>query len=100
MDKHLDLKPFQETLRAGMCGPASLKIILDYYGISKTEKELADLTGLNTELVSKERGPVHNSIVAYGQSDGFCQPFCQRTLLEVYNQGLLLVNHLSSGLPS
>ncbi len=28
-----------------MCGPASLKIVLDYYGVNKTEKELAQLTG-------------------------------------------------------
>ena len=37
----LKVRPFQET--RGMCGPASLKIVLDYYGIAKTEKELAKL---------------------------------------------------------
>jgi ABC-type bacteriocin/lantibiotic exporter with double-glycine peptidase domain len=42
----LNVKPFQETLHADMCGPASLKIILEYYGISKSEKELADLCNL------------------------------------------------------
>lgn len=42
----LNIKPFQETLRADMCGPASLKIVLDYYGINKSEQELARLTGL------------------------------------------------------
>lgn len=42
----LKLEPFQETLHASMCGPASLKIVLDYYGVHKTEKELAELTGL------------------------------------------------------
>lgn len=46
MKYKLDVKPFQETLHADMCGPASLKIVLDYYGVNKTEKELADLTGL------------------------------------------------------
>ena len=44
MKKHLKVKPFQETLGAGMCGPASLKIVLDYYGINKSEKELARAT--------------------------------------------------------
>lgn len=39
----LKINPFQETLHAGMCGPASLKIVLDYYGVEKSEKELADL---------------------------------------------------------
>lgn len=42
----LDIKSFQETLNAHMCGPASLKIVADYYGIAKTEKEIAELTGL------------------------------------------------------
>ena len=37
----LKVQPFQETLNAGMCGPASIKIVLDYYGLKKSEKELA-----------------------------------------------------------
>ena len=36
----LDVKPFQETLNADMCGPASLKIVLEYYGINKSENVL------------------------------------------------------------
>ena len=50
MQKILDMKPFQETLNAGMCGPASLKIVLDYYGVEKSEKELALLCGANKDL--------------------------------------------------
>ena len=46
----LDVKPFQETLNAGMCGPASLKMVLAYYGIEKTEKELAKFCGTEAEL--------------------------------------------------
>lgn len=46
MNLKLNVQPFQETLHADMCGPASLKIVLDYYGVDKTEKELADLAGL------------------------------------------------------
>jgi len=46
----LKIKPFQETLNAGMCGPASLKIVLDYYGIEKSEKELAKLCRHNKNL--------------------------------------------------
>lgn len=42
----LKVKPFQETLHADMCGPASLKIILDFYGLNKSERELADLIGV------------------------------------------------------
>jgi len=39
----LDVKPFQETLNADMCGPASLKIVLEYYVINKSEEELVQL---------------------------------------------------------
>lgn len=37
----LTVKPFQETLRGGYCGPASLKMVLEYWGINKSEEEIA-----------------------------------------------------------
>lgn len=37
----LPVKPFQETLNAGMCGPASLKMVLAFYGIEAEESDLA-----------------------------------------------------------
>jgi len=40
----LNVRPFQETLHSDMCGPASLKIVLDYYGVNKTEEELSKLS--------------------------------------------------------
>jgi ABC-type bacteriocin/lantibiotic exporter with double-glycine peptidase domain len=43
----LPVKPFQETLHQGMCGPASLKMVFDYYGIKKSESELALLCDKN-----------------------------------------------------
>ena len=46
MKLKLNVQPFQETLHADMCGPASLKIVLDYYGVDKTEKELTDTTAI------------------------------------------------------
>src|SRR3989344_690633 len=52
----LKVKPFQETLHADMCGPASLKIVLDYYGIDKSEQELAKLTGLAQGLGVDDKG--------------------------------------------
>lgn len=52
----LDIKPFQETLNADMCGPASLKIVLDYYGINKTEKELAKIAGWKKGLGIDDKG--------------------------------------------
>ena len=42
MTKLLNVKPFRQTPR--YCGPASLKIVLEYYGISKSEKELVRMT--------------------------------------------------------
>ena len=54
--KILKLKPFQETLNKGMCGPASIKIVLDYYGIDKTEKELAEMAEWNKDLGIDDKG--------------------------------------------
>ncbi len=43
----LKVKPFrQET---GYCGPASLKMVLQYYGVDKSEEELAELTDCDPE---------------------------------------------------
>jgi ABC-type bacteriocin/lantibiotic exporter with double-glycine peptidase domain len=55
-NKFLKLKPFQETLNMSYCGPASLKIVLDYYGIEKSEKELAKMAGWNKNLGVNEKG--------------------------------------------
>ncbi|MFH1193038.1 MAG: cysteine peptidase family C39 domain-containing protein [Candidatus Jorgensenbacteria bacterium] len=41
--KLLNVKPFQRT--PGWCGPASLKMVLAYYGLKKSERELARLSG-------------------------------------------------------
>lgn len=51
-----DVKPFQETLHASMCGPASVKIVLAYYGIEKSEAELASLCGTDNDLGTDARG--------------------------------------------
>jgi hypothetical protein len=56
MEEHLEIKSFQETLKKGMCGPASLKMVLDYYGIRKSEKELAKLTGNSHHFGTDEKG--------------------------------------------
>ena len=39
---HLKLKSYKQKKR--MCGPASLRIVLNYYGLKKSEKELKKLT--------------------------------------------------------
>lgn len=46
----LSVKPFQQTMDSGTCGPASLKIVLGFYGLGKTENELAKLCGTTKEM--------------------------------------------------
>ena len=57
----LKIKPFQETLNASMCGPASLKIVLRYYGVEATEKELAKLAGNSSNLGADDKGLVRTA---------------------------------------
>jgi len=52
----LDVKPFQETLDADMCGPASLKIVLEYYRLNKSEDELAQLCKVKKGLGTDDKG--------------------------------------------
>lgn len=56
MNKILPIKLFQETLGAGMCGPASLKIVLGYFGLEKSENELAKLCEVKKDLGTDDRG--------------------------------------------
>ena len=46
----LNIKPFQETLNNSCCGPATLKIVFGYYGINKSEDELAKISGWDKNL--------------------------------------------------
>lgn len=48
--KLLSVKPFQETLNGGYCGPASLKMVLDYWNIEKSEEEIAMACHRDPEL--------------------------------------------------
>ncbi len=60
----IKLKPFRET--PGLCGPASLKMVLDYYGVSASEQELAKLTGS-----SKEKGTSIEGLIKAVKHFGF-----------------------------
>jgi ABC-type bacteriocin/lantibiotic exporter with double-glycine peptidase domain len=48
--KILQVKPFQETLHGGYCGPASLKMVMDYFGKKVSEEEVAEKCGHDPEL--------------------------------------------------
>jgi len=52
----LPVKSFQETLSKSMCGPATLKMIFDYYGIEKSEQEIAKLCGTTEDLGTDDKG--------------------------------------------
>ncbi|MDD5144832.1 MAG: cysteine peptidase family C39 domain-containing protein [Candidatus Pacebacteria bacterium] len=43
----IKLKPFRQT--PGLCGPAALKMVMDYYGISVSEGEIAKRAGSTRE---------------------------------------------------
>lgn len=46
----LTVKPFQETLHGGYCGPASLKMVLEYWGVNKSEEEVAATCNRDPEI--------------------------------------------------
>lgn len=46
----LSVKPFQETLHGGYCGPACLKMVMEYYGVDKSEEEVAEKCGRDPDL--------------------------------------------------
>lgn len=60
----LPVKPFQET--ESMCGPASLKMVLGYYGVEKSEKELAKIC-----KTTKDLGTSNKSLKEAAESLGF-----------------------------
>mgnify|MGYP001240424611 CR=1 FL=1 len=50
----IKLKPFRQT--PGLCGPASLKIVMDYYGVFKSEADIAKAAGATKEKGVSARG--------------------------------------------
>lgn len=60
----IKLKPFRET--PGLCGPASLKMVMDYYGVSVSEAEVAKSSGS-----TKEKGTSINGLIKAAKHFGF-----------------------------
>ncbi|MDP2736112.1 MAG: cysteine peptidase family C39 domain-containing protein [bacterium] len=58
MKIYLKVKPFRQKPGESTCGPASLKIVLDYYGIHASEKELARLAKTTKRLGTGLKGLV------------------------------------------
>ena len=67
------IKPFRQS--ASFCGPASLKMVLQFYGIDKTEKELAKLSG-----ATKGKGVEADGLVKAAKKLGlkaFYKDYCE-----------------------
>ena len=60
----IKLKPFRQT--PGLCGPASLKMVMDYYGVSVPEAEIAKIAG-----ASKEKGVSIRGLIKAAKHFGF-----------------------------
>ena len=73
----LSVKPFQKTLNQSMCGPASLKIVFDYYGYDKSEKDIAEMCDITNELGTSAGG-----IQKAAQSIGFKAMIYDNSTLE------------------
>ena len=52
--------------KTGFCGPASLKMVLEYLGVKRSEKELAELSG-----ATKEKGTEARNLLKAAKSLGF-----------------------------
>lgn len=67
----IKLKPFRQS--PGFCGPASLKMVLEYYGILTQEKELAILSGATKEKGTSAEGLIaaakHFGLNAFGKEN-------------------------------
>lgn len=60
----IKLKPFRQT--PGLCGPASLKMVFDYYGVPVSEAEIAKIAG-----ASKEKGVSKAGLIKAAKHFGF-----------------------------
>lgn len=60
----LPVKPFRQ--KPGLCGVASLKMVLDYFGLQKSEAELEKLTG-----ASSQKGTSFEGMKKAAQEIGF-----------------------------
>jgi len=60
----IKLNPFRQT--PGLCGPASLKMVFDYYGVQVSEAEISKITG-----ASKEKGVPKEGLIKAAKHFGF-----------------------------
>ena len=73
--RQLSIELFKQS--EGFCGPASLKMVLSYYGTEKTEDELAALIG-----ATREYGCDPIDIVTAAEKVGFSAQYKERSSIE------------------
>jgi len=73
--RQLSIELFKQS--EGFCGPASLKMVLSYYGTEKTEDELAALIG-----ATREYGCDPIDIVTAAEKVGFSAQYKERSNIE------------------
>lgn len=59
----LNVKAYRQ--KPGQCGPSSLKMVLEYYGIQKNEDELAEMTEYMPSEGTKSEGLI-NAAIEFG----------------------------------
>jgi len=84
----LKVSPFRQ--RTGYCGPASLKMVMRYYGFNRTEKEIARLSG-----ASKTKGTTPEGLVRTAKKfkfNAFVKENCKIKHIRKYlNKGVPLI---------
>ena len=69
----LKIKPFKQS--KGMCGAASMKMIMDYYGINRSEMHWAKLTAVKidkkTGKIDRNFGCTENKMIDIAKTLGF-----------------------------
>lgn len=62
--KRMKIRPFRQS--SGMCGAASLKMVLDYYGVPVPEAEIAEIAN-----ATKENGTSATGLIKAAEHFGF-----------------------------
>ena len=96
----IETRPFQEPLNRGLCGPSSLKIVLDYYGVRASLSGLAKLCATSPELGTDARGIKHAATIL-----GFTATSKDRSSFRDVDRWLrkgvpVIVDWMTSGRPS
>ena len=95
--KLLPVKPFQETLHGSFCGPAVVKMVLDYYGIEKSGAELAALSHKD-EILGVNVKDIESVLQSFGLKVNIINNASYDDLQAAFDQGYpTIVDWFTSG---